>query len=116
MRDQSSDSGASLLNDDRRLTADELASKLAQVREWHLVKRDGIARIERVFLFPNFAQAMAFAVRVGQEAEEAGHHPAILTEWGRVTVTWWTHRIKGLHRSDFVMASKTDKLYAPGGP
>ncbi|MDV3244097.1 MAG: 4a-hydroxytetrahydrobiopterin dehydratase [Nitrososphaerales archaeon] len=40
-----------------------------------------------------------------------GHHPAILTEWGNVTVTWWAHKIKGLHRNDFIMAAKTDRLY-----
>jgi 4a-hydroxytetrahydrobiopterin dehydratase len=48
---------------------------------------------------------------VGELAEEQGHHPALLTEWGKVTVTWWTHKIKGLHRNDFIMAAKTDKLY-----
>ncbi len=44
-------------------------------------------------------------------AEEEGHHPIILIEWGQVTVTWWTHKIKGLHRNDFIMAAKTDELY-----
>ena len=111
MRDQSSNGGAPVQNSDRPLTADEMASELAHIREWRLVTRDGIPRIERVFRFPNFAQAMAFTVRVGQGAEAAGHHPAILTEWGRVTVTWWTHRVRGLQRNDFAMASKTDELY-----
>ena len=49
--------------------------------------------------------------RVGELAEEEGHHPALLTEWGRTTVTWWTHKIRGLHRNDFIMAAKTDELY-----
>jgi 4a-hydroxytetrahydrobiopterin dehydratase len=52
-------------------------------------------------------------MQVGQIAEEEGHHPSILTEWGRVTVTWWTHKIKGLHRNDFIMAAKTDRLLTP---
>ena len=43
-------------------------------------------------------------------AEAEGHHPALLTEWGRVTVTWWTHKIRGLHRNDFIMAAKTEML------
>jgi 4a-hydroxytetrahydrobiopterin dehydratase len=68
-------------------------------------------RLEKSFKFENFTQAMAFASRVAQAAEAEDHHPALLTEWGRVTVTWWTHRIKGLHRNDFIMAAKTDELF-----
>ena len=49
-------------------------------------------------------------MRVGALAESEGHHPALLTEWGRTTVTWWTHKIRGLHRNDFIMAAKTDSL------
>ena len=75
-----------------------------------MVERDGIKRLERVFKFKDFAEALAFTNKVGQIAEEEGHHPSILTEWGRVTVTWWTHKIKGLHRNDFIMATKTDRL------
>ena len=59
---------------------------------------------------PNFAEALSFTNRVGALAEEEGHHPAILTEWGRVTVTLWTHKIRGLHRNDFIMAAKVDSL------
>ena len=67
-------------------------------------------RLERAFTFSDFAAALAFTNRVGAAAEAEGHHPALLTEWGRVTVTWWTHAIRGLHRNDFVMAAKTDAL------
>jgi 4a-hydroxytetrahydrobiopterin dehydratase len=81
-----------------------------QIPEWTLVERDGIQRIERVYRFPNFADALAFTNRVGAIAEEEGHHPAILTEWGRVTVTLWTHKIRGLHRNDFIMGAKIDAL------
>jgi 4a-hydroxytetrahydrobiopterin dehydratase len=76
---------------------------------WQIVERDGIKRLERVFRFPDFKGALAFTGEVGELAESEGHHPAILTEWGRVTVTWWTHKIKGLHRNDFIMAAKTDQ-------
>ena len=95
------------------LTEDEIAALLPQVPEWRLVERDGIKRLERVFKFKNFAEALAFTNRVGQIAEAEGHHPAILTEWGKVTVTWWTHKIKGLHLNDFIMAAKTDRIIAP---
>ncbi len=80
--------------------------------EWQVITRDGVRQLERVFRFDNFADALAFTNRVGEIAEEEGHHPAILTEWGRVTVTWWSHKIRGLHRNDFVMAARTDKLAA----
>ena len=80
--------------------------------EWELAEVDGVKRLRRVFAFDDFASALEFTNRVGAAAEEEGHHPALLTEWGRVTVSWWTHKIKGLHRNDFVMAAKTDQLYA----
>jgi len=82
-----------------------------QVPQWVLVEREGIQRLERVFSFSDFARALAFTNAVGVLAEEEGHHPALLTEWGRVTVTWWTHKIRGLHQNDFIMAAKTDELH-----
>ncbi|MBI3625092.1 MAG: 4a-hydroxytetrahydrobiopterin dehydratase [Candidatus Rokubacteria bacterium] len=92
------------------VTAAEIAELKPQVPDWDLVERDGIPRLERVFHLPDFAQALAFTNRVGAVAEAEGHHPALLTEWGRVTVAWWTHKIRGLHRNDFIMAAKTDSL------
>ena len=83
-----------------------------QVPHWSLVDREGIRRLERVFKFPDFREAVAFTNKVAEIAEAEGHHPAILTEWGKVTVTWWTHKIRGLHRNDFIMAAKTDNLLA----
>jgi 4a-hydroxytetrahydrobiopterin dehydratase len=93
-----------------RLTEAEIAAMLPTVAEWQVVEREGIARLERSFRFPDFVQALAFTNRVGEIAEAEGHHPALLTEWGRVTVTWWTHKIRGLHRNDFIMAAKSDAL------
>ncbi|MBI3660370.1 4a-hydroxytetrahydrobiopterin dehydratase [Candidatus Acetothermia bacterium] len=93
------------------VTDAEIAELHPQVSEWHLIERDGIKRLERVFKFENFAQALTFTNKVGELAEAEGHHPAILTEWGRVTVTWWTHKIKGLHRNDFIMAAKMNQLF-----
>ena len=97
------------------MTEAEIAELRPEVRDWRLLERDGIARLERVFQFASFADALAFTNRVGALAEEQGHHPALLTEWGRVTVTWWTHKIRGLHRNDFIMAAKTDALAAEIG-
>lgn len=94
-----------------QVTEAEIAELKPQIPDWQLIERDGIKRLERVFSFANFADALAFTNKVGALAEEEGHHPAILTEWGKVTVTWWTHKIKGLHRNDFIMAAKTDELF-----
>jgi 4a-hydroxytetrahydrobiopterin dehydratase len=93
------------------LTDEEIAELRPQVPEWRAVERDGVKRLERTFGFRNFAEALAFTNKVGERAEVEGHHPALLTEWGRVTVTWWTHKIGGLHQNDFIMAAKTDELY-----
>ncbi len=95
-----------------RLTDAEIAELQPQVPEWQVGERDGVKRLERVFKFRDFAQALAFANKVGEIAEGEGHHPVIITEWGKVTVTWWTHKIKGLHRNDFIMAAKTNQLYS----
>jgi len=94
------------------LAGREVEELLRSVPGWRVVSRDGVERIERAFRFADFASALAFTNKVGEKAEEAGHHPALLTEWGRVTVTWWTHAIGGLHRNDFVMAARTDRVYA----
>jgi 4a-hydroxytetrahydrobiopterin dehydratase len=92
------------------VTDAELAELHPQVPAWEIVEVDGIKRLRRVFSVDDFAQALDFTKKVGALAEDEGHHPALLTEWGRTTVTLWTHKIKGLHRNDFIMAAKTDEL------
>jgi 4a-hydroxytetrahydrobiopterin dehydratase len=94
------------------VTEAEIQELKPQIPDWKLVERENIPRLERVFRFKNFADALSFTNRVGALAEAEGHHPAILTEWGQVTVTLWTHKIRGLHRNDFVMAAKIDSLAA----
>ncbi|HEU4387774.1 MAG TPA: 4a-hydroxytetrahydrobiopterin dehydratase [Blastocatellia bacterium] len=92
-------------------TGDEIAEWRSEIPDWEVVERDGIRRLERAFKFNNFAEALAFTNRVGALAEAEGHHPALLTEWGRVTIQWWTHKIRGLHRNDFILAARTDRVY-----
>lgn len=96
--------------DSPQVTEGELAEFMPQVPEWKVIEVEGIKRLRRVFKFKNFVKALAFTNQVGELAEELNHHPALLTEWGKVTVTWWTHAIKGLHQNDFVAAAKTDDL------
>lgn len=98
--------------DSPRVTEEEKAELRPQVPEWVMTNADGIEKVEREYKFRNFAQALDFIVRIGNAAEAEGHHPRLTVEWGRVGVEWWTHKIKGLHRNDFVMAAKTDQFYA----
>jgi 4a-hydroxytetrahydrobiopterin dehydratase len=92
------------------LTDVEIEKLRPQVPEWQILEVDGVKRLERVFKVKNFIEAIALTNKIGLIAEKEDHHPLIVTEWGRVTVDWWTHKIKGLHKNDFIMAAKTDQL------
>lgn len=92
------------------LSDEEIRNMQEQVSEWEVVEESGEKRLKRAYKFRNFAEALEFTNKVGDLAENAGHHPALLTEWGKVTVTWWSHKIGGLHRNDFIMAAKTDQI------
>lgn len=98
--------------DAQSATEEQVASFLPQLPDWEIVRVDGVPRLERVFTFPDFLTALDFTDVVGELAEEEGHHPALLTEWGSVKVSWWTHKIRDLHENDFVMAAKTDSAFA----
>jgi 4a-hydroxytetrahydrobiopterin dehydratase len=89
----------------------EIAGYRLQIPDWDIIELDGVKRLRRTFTFADFVDALAFTDRVGALAEAEGHHPTLLTEWGRTTVTWWTHTIKGLHRNDLIMAAKTDERF-----
>lgn len=93
------------------LTDAEIEVLSFHVIGWQVLEADGIKRIEKIFKFKNFVDAVEFMNKIAVIAQEQGHHPLIITEWGRVTVHWWTHKIKGLHRNDFIMAAKTDVLF-----
>jgi 4a-hydroxytetrahydrobiopterin dehydratase len=94
------------------VTASERAGLAAEIHDWRCVTRNGVERLERAFTFDDFAQALAFTNRVGAQADAEDHHPALLTEWGKVTVGWWTHVVDGLHRNDFVMAARTERIFS----
>ncbi len=96
------------------LTEEVITRLKPQVPDWEVIEVDGIQRLQHAFKLKNFRLALDFTNRIGELAEAEDHHPAILTEWGKVTVTWWTHKIKGLHRNDFIMAAKTDAAFSAG--
>ena len=93
------------------VTAEEIKELQPQIPEWQIITEEGIPKLDRSFKFKNFKDAIAFTDAVGEEAEKEGHHPRLNTEWGKVAVTWWTHKIRNLHRNDFIMAAKTDRIY-----
>ncbi len=93
-----------------KVTEQELAELMKDIPDWVPTAKDGIMMLEREFSFKNWKQAQAFANKVGELAEEEFHHPELVIEWGRVKVTWWTHKINGLHKNDFICAAKTDAL------
>ncbi len=93
------------------LSADEAETRLVETPGW--VLEEGATRIRRTFRFDDFAAAMVFARRVGELAEEEGHHPDITIGWGYCSVAFRTHKIGGLHENDFIMAAKVNAL--PGG-
>jgi 4a-hydroxytetrahydrobiopterin dehydratase len=95
-----------------RLTGKELRQLKPELPGWETHTKKGELRLERSFQFKDFNRALAFTDRIAHLADQENHHPAILTEWGKVTVTWWTHKAKGLSMNDFIMAAKTENLYA----
>ncbi|HSL28467.1 MAG TPA: 4a-hydroxytetrahydrobiopterin dehydratase [Anaerolineales bacterium] len=95
------------------LTEQQIQELLPQLHGWEVNEVDGIKRLEKVFKFKNFAQALEFTNKIGAVAEQEDHHPLIITEWGKVRLTWWTHKIGGLHRNDFIMAAKSDEIIHP---
>ncbi len=79
--------------------------------DWETITVNDVQHLSRTFTFKNFVDALAFTNGVGDLAEAEDHHPALLTEWGKVQVTWWTHSIAGLHDNDFILAARTAELY-----
>lgn len=90
------------------LEGEELARLSAQLPEWQVAEA---RRIQRNFEFPNFKSALAFVNRIGEVAEQQGHHLDLCFGWGYAKVTIYTHKIKGLTESDFIMGAKIDGLY-----
>ena len=92
------------------VTQQEIDDYMPQLPHWEIIEVNGVQQLRRTYTFKNFTEALSFSNKVGEIANQENHHPAILTEWGKVTVSWWSHKIHGLHANDFIMAAKTDAL------
>lgn len=75
--------------------------------EWKVIDEQ---RLEKEYLFKNFREALAFTNKIGEIAEQQGHHPDIFLSYGKVKIQLWTHKINGLSESDFILAAKCDKI------
>lgn len=93
------------------VTDKDMAQFMLQLPDWAVINHQGMMRLARDFTFNNYEQALVFTNQVAELAQTQFHHPAILLEWGKVRVSWWTHAIAGLHNNDFICAAKTDMLF-----
>tara|TARA_B100000513_G_scaffold190275_1_gene114625 strand:- start:29 stop:376 length:348 start_codon:yes stop_codon:yes gene_type:complete len=93
------------------VTKEEIEELKPQIPAWQIQKIDGIDRLICAFSFDDYMAGLKFVSKVANLAEEEDHHPEIILEWGKVTVSWWSHKIKGLHKNDFIAAAKTDCLF-----
>ena len=93
-----------------KVTDDEMVEFIKEIPDWQPITEDSILKLRRIFDFDDYSQAVRFSNQVADLAEQEDHHPAILFEWGKVQVTWWTHKILGLHKNDFIAAAKTDRI------
>jgi len=93
------------------LSQAEIASLLQSIEGWELLVEMNVQKLQRIFVTNNYTKSITFTNAVASLAESANHHPQILVEYGSVTVTWWTHKINGLHQNDFIMAAKTSDLF-----
>lgn len=90
------------------LSPDEIDEYLGNLQNgWKVIEGK---KIEKIYKFKDFKEALDFTNKVGSLAETEGHHPDFYLAWGKVIVYLWTHKINGLHENDFIMAAKIDKI------
>ena len=89
------------------LKGEKLEDLLEKLKNnWKIIKEH---HLEKEYSFKNFKEALDFTIKVGELAENQGHHPDVFLAWGKVKLTIWTHKIDGLTESDFIFAAKADK-------
>ncbi len=92
------------------VTETQAGEWLADLPHWRQLTDEGVNKLAGEFRFPDWEAAMRYANRISELAGEQDHHPAMTVEWGKVTLRWWTHKIGGLHRNDFIMAAKSSEI------
>ena len=83
---------------------------LLELDGWVIESDSGINQLIKTYKFSNYAESLDFSNKVADLAESEDHHPKIILEYGNVEVSWWSHKIKGLHKNDFICAAKTNLI------
>ena len=109
MNDLSSQSCEACQIDAPKVPQNQIQILLSEINDWVLIEKP-INKIQKVFRFKSYKDSVDFSNKVASLADDEDHHPQIVLEWGKVTVIWWSHKIGGLHKNDFICAAKTDKL------
>ena len=109
MNDLSSQSCEACQIDAPKVPQDQIQILLSEIIGWVLIE-EPINKIQKIFSFKSYKDSVDFSNKVSSLADDEDHHPQIVLEWGKVTVIWWSHKIEGLHKNDFICAAKTDKL------
>lgn len=109
MNDLSSQSCEACQIDAPKVPQDQIQILLSEINGWFLIE-EPINKIQKIFSFKSYKDSVDFSNKVACLADDEDHHPQIVLEWGKVTVIWWSHKIEGLHKNDFICAAKTDKL------
>ena len=109
MNDLSSQSCEACQIDAPKVPQDQIQILLSEINGWVLIE-EPINKIQKIFSFKSYKDSVDFSNKVASLADDGDHHPQIVLEWGKVTVIWWSHKIEGLHKNDFICAAKTDKL------
>ena len=92
-----------------RVSDDEASLLINEIEGWDVID-EGVKKLKKEFSFSNYSDSVDFSNKVADMADKEDHHPQIILEWGKVTVIWWSHKIKGLHKNDFICAAKTNKI------
>lgn len=100
-------------HNEQKLNKIDINKNLEQLTDWQVKQNqaNGVAILERTFAFKGYLQGVEFTQQVAAMAEAQNHHPEILLTYGKVTVSWWTHALSGLHLNDFICAAKCDEIY-----
>ena len=88
---------------------DEISILINEIEGWDVID-DGVKKLKKEFNFSSYRDSKDFTNKVADMADQEDHHPQIILEWGKVTVIWWSHKIKGLHKNDFICAAKTNNI------
>ena len=90
---------------------EDINSFIQSSKEWIIIRENDTPKLTKVYKFSNFEQAQVYTNKVSKLAEDVGHHPVIVLQWGSVQVTWWSHKIKNIHPLDLILAERCDTSY-----